>query len=299
MKLPIHTTDAGLCQDLKAYRAGLRPFWAERTVFLRTYYADRFLGWCEYEELDWTALEPEHITAWLMTNGPSPHTRKSALCSARSFYKWGLQTRRCTENPAEDLPPIRPPRGVPNPAPMQALCSGFQRCTQLTDMLMLLLASYGGLRPCEICHLHTNDIDGPLMLVNGKGSKLRKVPIHPTLGKIMDRFPRGYFFYSNKNLSGHYLHSSISQRISDLLPENWTARSLRHQFATRYYEESDHDLLGLKELMGHESVATTQIYARADPNHAVKVMTSLPVPEGTDGAVRRLTKHGHLSQMIT
>lgn len=67
----------------------------------------------------------------------------------------------------------------------------------------------------------------------------------------------GYLFPGR--WSGHVEASYVGKHITRLLPDGWSAHSLRHRYATRTYE-STHDLYLVSKLLGHSSVETTQIY---------------------------------------
>ena len=82
---------------------------------------------------------------------------------------------------------------------------------------MIVLALYAGLRAVEIASLHTSDFDDEQIRVQGKGDKVRYVPIHDMLKPLILHIPNGWVFPSDKNPTGHYLPASVSQRLSDLL----------------------------------------------------------------------------------
>lgn len=74
-------------------------------------------------------------------------------------------------------------------------------------------------------------------------------------GIIMDA--RGYLFPGR--FGGHVEESYIGDHISRLLPDGYAAHTLRHRFATTAYAAT-HDLFVVAELLGHESVETTEHY---------------------------------------
>ena len=94
------------------------------------------------------------------------------------------------------------------------------------------------------------------LIVRGKGDKQRIVPLPDDLaGIIMDA--RGYLFPGR--FGGHVEESYIGDHISRLLPDGYAAHTLRHRFATTAYAAT-HDLFVVAELLGHESVETTEHY---------------------------------------
>ena len=92
--------------------------------------------------------------------------------------------------------------------------------------------------------------------MRGKGDKQRIVPLPDDLaGIIMDA--RGYLFPGR--FGGHVEESYVGDHISHLLPRGYAAHTLRHRFATTAYAAT-HDLFVVAELLGHESVETTEHY---------------------------------------
>lgn len=128
---------------------------------------------------------------------------------------------------------------------------------------MLLLASYGGLRRCEIAGLHTRDVADGMMRVTGKGGRVRVVPIHRRLRGDLEAWITeagdGYLFPGQTD--GHLAPQTVGTLLSQLLGPGWTAHTLRHRFATRSYDGSG-DLLAVQQLLGHAKPETTMRYVR-------------------------------------
>src|SRR5699024_1351792 len=221
---------------------------------------------------------------WLLSVGQSPATRKNALDAINVFYKWAVMSRYTTTNPAAEIPKIMVPQGMPNPTPDDVLQQGIDRCESVQDLLMLLFASYGGLRVGEIALLHSHDIHDGQVRVQGKGGKIRYIPLHPTIRDILHQANiDGWLFPSTRNPSGHYLPDSIAQRIrKHLLPGKWSAHSLRHRFATEFYHKNL-NILALRELLGHATVSSTMIYTRVSSDALAPQVAAIQ----DQGAARR------------
>lgn len=277
--------------SLTFYNAWLSSHRRPQTVKNRLYYARRLTHWAEERGQDFTDLSVQDLTEWLTTVGPSPSTRKNAADGARSLYRWATLTGITQNNPATDLPHIRVPRGMPRPTPDAVLRRGIERATRHTDILMLMLGSYGGLRVAEIAGLHTNDILGNQLRILGKGGHVRLVPISPLLKPLLEATPAGWCFPSDRNPTGHYKPASIGQRIHDLLDDGWSAHTLRHRFATEVYRATA-DLLALRELLGHVNVSTTQIYARVAQDKLTHAVDTLPAFMELAPHMRRTARAG-------
>lgn len=155
------------------------------------------------------------------------------------------------------------------------------------DRLILEIGAYAGLRVSEICKLqveHVDFEDAMLEVHAGKGDKDRNVPMHPRLAKGLKALiagrATGWVFPSGRGSSGHLTTRAVQLMIHAAadraaIARHVTPHKLRHSFATLLLA-SGADLLEIKDLLGHSSVATTQIYAAC-------------LPERLRGAVERLS----------
>jgi integrase len=185
--------------------------------------------------------------------------RRAVRSTLRSFYGWMHATGRIDRNPAAALPAVQAPRGLPRPATDEALAQGLLRADERTRR-MILLAALLGLRCCEIAAVHRDHVQGVrgsrVLVVRGKGDRAREVPMSDELARmVLDA--DGWLFPGQ--IQGHISAAYVSKLISRALPGH-TAHTLRHRFATRALKGSGGNLIVVQRLLGHASVATTQVY---------------------------------------
>ncbi|OZF00615.1 hypothetical protein CH300_20275 [Rhodococcus sp. 15-1154-1] len=220
----------------------------------------------------------------------SPDHRRGLKTSLTQFFDWAVKSGLADDNPAFELPHVSESR--PKPLPVndrmwkQAITNADAR-----EALAARLADEVGMRRGEVSICHTDDVletfDGYELVVHGKGNKQRIVPITDELARDIMRGPGqhaegygrvGYLFPGR--IDGHISADYIGKLIGDLLPPKWTMHKLRHRFATRMYVACGKDIMIVKELLGHESVKTTQRYL-AISNHelraAVNALAAVPV----------------------
>jgi integrase/recombinase XerD len=156
-------------------------------------------------------------------------------------------------------------------------------CKRPADRLILELGLFCGLRVSEICKLRVDDLDlaaSVLLIRSGKGDKDRYLPIP---GRLLDRL-RGFLdgrpggglegplFVSKR--TGRPLTSRAVQKLIKRLGKaaglagvdqirKVTPHKLRHTFATRLLEKGA-TIREVQVLMGHSSVATTEIYTHVE-----------------------------------
>lgn len=192
----------------------------------------------------------------------APATKYSVRATLRDFYRFAVGADFIAKSPAETLPRVTVRKRNLPPAPEAAISavSGDER-----TQLMVELAAREGLRRCEIAGIHARDVyrddtEGWLLIVHGKGGRDRTIPLHPDLAaRIRERAGRGWLFPSTADARGHLKPTRIGELISRALPDGWTAHSLRRAFATTTFQRS-HDLRAVQMLLGHSSLATTQVY---------------------------------------
>ena len=217
-----------------------------------------------------------HLATLLMPSGPKdvtteqivqafarqqwkPETRKAYRNTISSFFRWLHKSGRRSDDPSLDVPRVKKPHAHPRPCPDRYIAAAMEKATS-SEKLMIRLGAECGLRRGEIARVHSDNVvadsAGRSLIVRGKGDKQRIVPLPDDLaGIIMDA--RGYLFPGR--FGGHVEESYIGDHISRLLPDGYAAHTLRHRFATTAYAAT-HDLFVVAELLGHESVETTEHY---------------------------------------
>lgn len=188
-----------------------------------------------------------------------PETRKAYRNTISSFFRWLHKSCRRSDDPSLDVPRVKKPHAHPRPCPDKYVTAAMEKATA-AEKLMIRFGAECGLRRGEIARVHSDDVvadsAGHSLIVRGKGDKQRIVPLPDDLAAIvMDA--NGYLFPGR--FGGHVEESYIGDHISHLLPDGYAAHTLRHRFATTAYAAT-HDLFVVAELLGHESVETTEHY---------------------------------------
>lgn len=206
----------------------------------------------------------EHFLA-LRRRTLAAESRRSLRSSFQVFYRWAVKTGRMDIDPSELLEPIYVPRKVGHKAPDLAVIQALELAT-LPEKAMILLGRLACLRLNEITQLHTSHREGDILRILGKGEKTRMVPINPELLEVLIRLEhqQGEGYYFPGRWGGHMHRESVSKIIKNRIGHN--PHSLRHAGATAAFRGTG-DLRAVQELLGHASVATTQIYVHIDEEH--------------------------------
>ena len=231
---------------------------SEGTVNLRVHHVKAFTR--QYDPLTATT---EQVIAWLENPRWKPNTRQAARASLRSFYRWATETDLVAKDPTLKTRPVKvPPRAIKE-APQEALFKALESVGE-RDRLAIMLAAYAGLRRAEIATLHADNIGERMLTVTGKGSKTRRVPIHPMLEAPLRAVKeRGGYAFPGANGWDPVTPDAMGRRIARALPDHWSAHSLRHYYAGSIYRAS-HDIRAVQKLLGHASISTTEIYTHLD-----------------------------------
>lgn len=256
-QLPLHDYIAWM-------RAAGRP---DSTIYQRSYQLRRFAHETRSDPFEVTL---DMLVEYLGSHSWGKSTQHAVRTTLRGFYAWAHISGRIRSNPARRLPSVAPPAGKPRPASEDAIDEGLKN-GDARVRLMLELAAGAGLRCCEIAQVSTDDLvddlEGWSLRVTGKGSRLRVVPLSRRLALALRSLPSGYAFPGNK--AGHLSAAYVSKLMSEALPDGVTAHMLRHRFASRAYVGSGRDIRAVQELLGHASVATTQVYTKV-PDGALR-----------------------------
>lgn len=204
------------------------------------------------------------------------------LATLRSFYKFLVRRGYLQANP---VAPIRTPKQdkrLPKcleEAEIERLLSNPDTTTLLgaRDRAMLEMLYNTGMRVSELVALRLNDIDfrGATVRIPGKGKKQRMLPLGPGAMTALNHFmelrrsdPRASSFdgdalFINKHgqrLSTRSVRRKLDKYLLDAgLDLSVSPHTLRHSFATHMLRRGA-DLRSVQEMLGHQSLSTTQIY---------------------------------------
>lgn len=227
-------------------------------------------------------LDPDALSEWF---GQQDHwkreTRRGYRNTIRSFYQWAYHAGHLScPDLIEALPKVKASKPSPRPTPDDVWARSIATADRRTAV-MLDLASVG-LRRGEVAVVSTDDVTltpvGYELLVHGKGDKERVVPITKDLALLILRGARGHtplaprsgwLFPGDDN--GHLSPRWVGTLCSRTMPGIWTMHSLRHRCATRAFRGT-RNIRAVQKLMGHESVATTEIYTLVEDDEVRAAM---------------------------
>jgi integrase/recombinase XerD len=231
-----------------------------------------------------------------------------ALSSVRSFHRFLIREGRADRDPSAAVVRPKLPRSLPHPLSVEDVqrllaSPADETPAGLRDRAVLEMLYGAGLRVSELVGLDVDDLemDEGSVRVLGKGSKERDVPLgryaraalaaYLTRGRpsLATARSRSALFLNQRGgrlsrqgcakiLAAHVRSAGIGKRV--------TPHTLRHSFATHLLEGGA-DVRVVQELLGHASVATTQIYTLVTKEHLREVYFSTHPRARRTGAVAR------------
>lgn len=232
--------------------------------------------------LDVASVTPSDIRAWMLwlnNNGDGVRTMRRKVQAVRSFYKWLMRQGVVTSSPAAAVEMARIPKRLPSmvrETNVNTLLDSdidMEDFEQVRNRLIVMMLYETGMRRAELIGLRDVNVDtGKRELkVHGKRDKDRIIPFGTELAQWIESYRHlrdkqavgcDRFFVRP---TGEPLYPMLVYRVvSDLLSQvgvnsKRSPHVLRHTFATAMLNDGA-SLNSVKELLGHESLATTQIY---------------------------------------
>ncbi len=247
----------------------------------------RLLAYCDSIGLDvWEALREHHIRAHIAARhrvGMGSRSLQRELSSIRGFFNFLIAEHHINLNPASGVRAPKAPRKLPKPLDVDSMASMLDAQQddglEVRDVAMWELFYSSGLRLSELTDLDCPDIDldaGSVFVRSGKGKRSRYVPVGGKACEAIRLWLQTRVIYAGDAQSALFL-SRLGQRIAPRSVqqrlERWRVKlgldarihphRLRHSFASHMLEGSG-DLRAVQELLGHSSIATTQIYTHLD-----------------------------------
>lgn len=251
------------------------------------------------------SIRTEEIHAFILYTSMSRGNKPAAMCrkisALKTFYKFLTVTKGYfKENPTANIEPPKTKTALPkfltldeSLVLLEAVENDTQSKTRERDYCMVTLFLNCGIRLSELCGISLQDIDPALksMRVLGKGSKERIVYLNDACRDAITDYMDKRNNMEKKDHSALFLSSRgvrISQRtvehiiykyldMAGLGYRHLSVHKLRHTAATLMYQEGGVDIRVLKDILGHESLNTTQIYTHVSNKHMEDAINKNPL----------------------
>lgn len=243
-------------------------------------------------------IQEEHLSAFLKyiaELGLAAHTQARMLSGIKAFFKYLLLENEITEDPTELLESPRLPRKLPDvlsyeeiETMLSAIDHSTPEGTRNRAIMEVLYSS--GLRVSELTDLQLTNchFDIGFLRIIGKGDKMRLVPI----GKEAIKYTQIYLDHVRGDIApqkgsedivflnrrgGQLSRVMIFLMIKDTaekagIHKNVSPHTFRHSFATHLIEGGA-SLRAVQEMLGHESITTTEIYTHLDRDYLRQIIT--------------------------
>ena len=270
-----------------------------------------WIKWLTEQELDWRKCKPvdvEHFVSYLSKKGVGAHAVARKISCLSTFYKWCKRRDHVQDDPIYLIDKPKRPSRMPVWLEKEEQ-EAFVRATRNYDdipetifgrskassvkirqryELLFGLIQKTGLRISEALSLKVSDIrvvDGMAQSVRviGKGDKERQVPLPEGFKRelalaLADKSRDEYLFAKKpggKPVGQHAARAYLKKLTEKAgINKKVTPHKLRHTYATRLLEK-DVQLIDIQALLGHESIATTQIYTHAGQERLSKLVADI------------------------
>jgi integrase/recombinase XerC len=236
----------------------------------------------EYSESDLSCLSYSIIRSWIVTlvdSGISNRSINRKVSSLKSYYNYLVKTKQITQNPLHKHKSLKTSKKVNIPFSQKEvfevleLFENLKDFVSIRDKLIIELMYTTGMRRSELIGLKLGSVDlsQNTVKVIGKRNKERQIPLLNSVIKTIRNYlilrgeivaKQDYFLITEK---GEKMYPTLVYRIINKyfskvsLKIKKSPHVIRHSFATHLLNEGA-DLNSVKELLGHSSLASTQVY---------------------------------------
>lgn len=228
-------------------------------------------------------LSPSFVRSWLASLKEAKNSAKTInrkISSLKSFFKYHLRTGEIDQSPMTTIVSPKIPKRLPVYVEQKDTNTLFQHVefpdtwAGKTDRLILAILYNTGMRRSELVNLKENQLNTAAnnIKVLGKGNKERVIPVSAVLIKEINEYitakqtietaNRVYLLINEKGkqVNARYVYNAVKAYLSLVTTvDKKSPHVLRHTFAT-HLTNNGADLNAVKELLGHASLAATQIY---------------------------------------
>ncbi len=238
----------------------------------------------QYKIEELSSMSASVVRSWLASLKAEKIASKSInrkISSLKSFFKYQLKTGKIEVSPMPTIGSLKVSKRLPSFIAQKDIAELFNSIEitssweEKTNRLLLLIFYNTGMRLSELINLKESQVDksNGSIKVLGKGNKERVIPVSNSLLKEIDFYVEGKKAmegeFSNplllinkkgKGLYSKYVYNTVIKYLAGVSTnERKSPHVLRHSFAT-HLTNNGADINAVKELLGHASLASTQIY---------------------------------------
>lgn len=224
----------------------------------------------------------------LSENGISKRTVNRKLSTLRSFYLFLLKLGEIEVSPVESISSLKfyPEKQIPiSQEEMEVLQDDvFSNVEDLLEISIVEILYQTGMRKSELCGLifERVNLEGNELKILGKGNKERYIPISENLSSLLKDYCKirkpqeefkSYFFINKKGkkLTEKFVYVVVNKYLSLVTSkQKRSPHILRHSFATHVLDNGA-EISKVKKILGHSSLASTQVYTNANIEQLKKV----------------------------
>lgn len=210
------------------------------------------------------------------------------LSSLRGYYLFLLKVGDIKVSPLEAIDSLKfyAEKQIPmSQDEMDKLQDVFEEKPDILTQAIIETLYQTGMRKSELCGLLFQDVDfgARIFKVLGKGNKQRQIPMSPDLENVLQEYlltrkslpDYNHLFFVNqrgKKLTEKFVYSKVNFYLSYVSSKKKKSpHMLRHSFATHVLDNGA-EIFAVKEILGHASLASTQVYTNASIEQLKKVI---------------------------
>ena len=192
------------------------------------------------------------------------NTQKIYLNSIRAFYRF--LDKKLSDFLFEDMRLYGNDKKMPRILNLEQIQQILNYYSDERNSLIIFLFVNTGIRISELANIHIENIDFQSKYIDlkVKGGESRYVYLNDFLVKKIQRYVYGKKSGLLFNLKRRNIHNIVTKAMKEYGIEG-SAHTLRHTYATQIYKNT-HNIMMVKELLGHKSITSTQIYVHLDNN---------------------------------
>ncbi len=223
----------------------------------------------------------------------SPSTRTRKIVSIRQFWKY-LKTKvhLIDNNIAEELETPKRPKRIVRVLTLEESVRLLIEASSssVRDNCIITIFLNCALRLSELAALDVNQVNTDILSVIGKGNKERKIYMTPAVKQALGQWlairnsmtTRTDALFISRNsgrLTTRAIQNVVKKHIiaAGLNPAGLSTHKLRHTAATLMYKYGHVDIRSLQQILGHESIATTEIYTHVDDGQLQAAVNANPL----------------------